>query len=290
VVATRSKERACDGCARTFRGAGRLCSRCRMTERTCPCGRAFRGDSRLCRPCQTPARTCPCGRTFRGSNTRCQRCRAAERTCPCGTVFVGTRRQCSRCLMTERTCPCGRTYRGHQTECRSCRATVRTCGCGQVYRGSALRCGHCQATTRTCPCGRTFRGISPTCNPCKWRALPATVRAAKGRQAKNARRARRLAAEIAGPVPAEVYAAVLDSGPCVYCGAPAEHVDHVRPLARGGPEHPDNLVPACADCNLGKGSRLLTEWHPARVAHGIAASPAVAREWRSLTTPPSDLT
>jgi 5-methylcytosine-specific restriction endonuclease McrA len=80
-----------------------------------------------------------------------------------------------------------------------------------------------------------------------------------------------------------VYAAIRESGPCVYCGAPAEHVDHVWPLSRGGWERESNLVPACKPCNSGKKDRLLTEWRPGRVAHGVACSPIVAAEWARLT-------
>jgi hypothetical protein len=102
------------------------------------------------------------------------------------------------------------------------------------------------------------------------------------RASSNAYRARKLAAEVAGPVSPEVYAAVRAEGPCVYCGAPAEHVDHVRPLARGGWEHRSNLVPACAPCNVSKGDRLLTEWRPELVEHGALVSPLVAAELARL--------
>ncbi len=44
---------------------------------------------------------------------------------------------------------------------------------------------------------------------------------------------------------------------CRYCGRRAPevtlHVDHVIPLVQGGRDHEDNLVAACADCNIGKG-------------------------------------
>jgi hypothetical protein len=92
------------------------------------------------------------------------------------------------------------------------------------------------------------------------------------------RRIRRLAAQIDGPLPRKVYLAVLASGPCVYCGAPADSIDHVRPLSRGGQETSSNLVPACMDCNKSKSARLLTCWDPVRVAHGAAHSPLVAAE------------
>lgn len=41
-------------------------------------------------------------------------------------------------------------------------------------------------------------------------------------------------------------------GMCWMCGAPAEHIDHVKPLAKGGSNWPANLRPACAPCNLSK--------------------------------------
>jgi 5-methylcytosine-specific restriction endonuclease McrA len=51
-------------------------------------------------------------------------------------------------------------------------------------------------------------------------------------------------------------AAVLVANPrCVRCGRPAEHCDHIQPIARGGTDHPGNLQPMCAACNLAKGDR-----------------------------------
>ncbi|MGW5639615.1 HNH endonuclease [Streptomyces sp. NPDC003832] len=47
---------------------------------------------------------------------------------------------------------------------------------------------------------------------------------------------------------------------CIYCGALAEHLDHVRPLAGGGRDVFRNVVPACADCNLSKGAKSLADW------------------------------
>ena len=42
---------------------------------------------------------------------------------------------------------------------------------------------------------------------------------------------------------------------CRRCGAPAHHVDHVVPLARGGSDHEVNLQALCESCNLAKGAR-----------------------------------
>jgi 5-methylcytosine-specific restriction endonuclease McrA len=43
---------------------------------------------------------------------------------------------------------------------------------------------------------------------------------------------------------------------CWMCGGLFEHVDHVIPLALGGPHCLSNLRPACRACNLSKGAKL----------------------------------
>lgn len=48
---------------------------------------------------------------------------------------------------------------------------------------------------------------------------------------------------------------------CVKCGAKQDehtqlHVDHIKPVSRGGTNDPSNLQTLCARCNLGKGARL----------------------------------
>ena len=52
----------------------------------------------------------------------------------------------------------------------------------------------------------------------------------------------------------------LDLWACAYCGHPWEHVDHVLARSRGGSDEPENLVPACAECNLSKNDRPVVEW------------------------------
>lgn len=47
---------------------------------------------------------------------------------------------------------------------------------------------------------------------------------------------------------------------CAYCDAPAQHLDHVHPLSRGGEDVPGNILPACQRCNLTKGAKSLAEW------------------------------
>ena len=53
-----------------------------------------------------------------------------------------------------------------------------------------------------------------------------------------------------------------DEFKCRYCGRSQAdgatiHVDHVIPVATGGRNDPENLVTACADCNLGKSARMI---------------------------------
>lgn len=54
-----------------------------------------------------------------------------------------------------------------------------------------------------------------------------------------------------------------DKFTCQYCGRAAPdvtlHVDHIEPVAAGGETTLLNLVTACADCNLGKGARALSD-------------------------------
>lgn len=48
---------------------------------------------------------------------------------------------------------------------------------------------------------------------------------------------------------------------CHYCGRRAPdvelHVDHIIPRSKGGSNSPDNLIAACAECNLGKSNQEL---------------------------------
>lgn len=52
---------------------------------------------------------------------------------------------------------------------------------------------------------------------------------------------------------------------CAYCRGPFEHIDHVKPLSKGGPHCLSNLRPSCAYCNLSKHNKTLKEWLQYRV-------------------------
>jgi 5-methylcytosine-specific restriction endonuclease McrA len=47
---------------------------------------------------------------------------------------------------------------------------------------------------------------------------------------------------------------------CAYCGGEFEHIDHVKPLSKGGPHCLSNLRPACKKCNLSKHNKNLYDW------------------------------
>ncbi|MFB7643908.1 HNH endonuclease [Streptomyces sp. NPDC056084] len=47
---------------------------------------------------------------------------------------------------------------------------------------------------------------------------------------------------------------------CCYCDGPAEELDHVIPLALGGPDVASNVVAACRDCNQAKYTKPLAVW------------------------------
>lgn len=56
-----------------------------------------------------------------------------------------------------------------------------------------------------------------------------------------------------------------DGFTCVYCGRRPPHVelhvDHVRPVSKGGTNDLSNLRTACNECNLGKGATLISSTH-----------------------------
>jgi 5-methylcytosine-specific restriction endonuclease McrA len=68
-----------------------------------------------------------------------------------------------------------------------------------------------------------------------------------------------------------------DGWRCVYCGDGATRLtlDHVVPRSRGGDSVWENVVTACAPCNLRKGDRLLEETHMQLARPPRAPSPVL---------------
>lgn len=163
-------------------------------------------------------------------------------------------------------------------------ASSREClGCDKTITGTRNYCGLCRISERECSsCGITHSDHHALCNRCRWASYPYEQRNAAAVARGNKRRAIKRAAKIAGPVPASVYSALRSAAECVYCGNPPASVDHVRPLARGGIEHEENLVRACRPCNHSKNDLLLTEWDSDRAWRAARASPKVAAELARL--------
>jgi len=55
----------------------------------------------------------------------------------------------------------------------------------------------------------------------------------------------------------------LTGAACIACGAPADSLDHIIPLSRGGSHGVGNLAPMCRTCNSSKGAKTVTEWRKA---------------------------
>lgn len=50
-------------------------------------------------------------------------------------------------------------------------------------------------------------------------------------------------------------------GMCVYgCGRPADHLDHIHPISRGGSNAIINMAAACTPCGQSKGDLTVMEW------------------------------
>lgn len=156
------------------------------------------------------------------------------------------------------------------------RDTCRTCGetlpvliasAGHRRRGNGH--GYCLTCADTAPCTqcgreRTRGGAGKLiCRPCK---------RPRSQRDQLLRRARQVGA-VCEHGPDCVTTAVIVKirrDACFYCGNPAEHADHFEPLAGGGLHCRDNLVPACAPCNLAKSDRDPWSWWADREAEGVA--------------------
>ncbi|GAB3670243.1 HNH endonuclease signature motif containing protein [Saccharopolyspora tripterygii] len=69
------------------------------------------------------------------------------------------------------------------------------------------------------------------------------------------RRAKQRGTQCEVITPDQVAARLSMFGGCWICGSTASEVEHVKPLAKGGPHILANLRPACGPCNRRKGAR-----------------------------------
>jgi|FLOH01.1.fsa_nt_gi 5-methylcytosine-specific restriction endonuclease McrA len=87
----------------------------------------------------------------------------------------------------------------------------------------------------------------------------AAEKLARDNEIKHRRRARKLANGVNLVKATEMVA--IAARPCTACAAPAPStVDHVIPIARGGPHSIGNLMPLCRSCNSSKHDMLWIEW------------------------------
>jgi 5-methylcytosine-specific restriction endonuclease McrA len=67
------------------------------------------------------------------------------------------------------------------------------------------------------------------------------------------------------------YREILRRDPCVFCGGPANSIDHIDPVVRGGTSEWMNLTSACQGCNAQKNARPLLIFLAERSADRLAS-------------------
>jgi len=150
---------------------------------------------------------------------------------------------------------------------QACRACGQTKPFEEFPRKKSYKSGF-NTLCKACNCAeaKAWRDRDPACQIRP--ASSGTTGTAKGSQ-----RARRMADPEAaaldrarhrlGDIDPE-YLRALQSDPCAYCGAPAGTIDHIVPVASGGPDHWENYTSSCKPCNSSKHARPLLSFLVAR--------------------------
>lgn len=87
----------------------------------------------------------------------------------------------------------------------------------------------------------------------EWRRKNPAHAAFLNRASRFNRRAAEAAVQTIPYTPAQLSARIaIFGGRCWMCSGAYEHLDHVKPISRGGPNMLSNLRPACSACNLSK--------------------------------------
>jgi 5-methylcytosine-specific restriction endonuclease McrA len=146
------------------------------------------------------------------------------------------------------------------------------CGNPSHARIACHQCRRRRNAARACEvCGGAIaRKAKRFCSPeCFGRADSARRRALRPVATAKSRRVERDAATVGLSTKARLrllHTWRSQGRACAYCQGPAETVDHVIPLVRGGTNHEGNLVPACRSCNSRKQDRLVIEFRLGRRA------------------------
>jgi 5-methylcytosine-specific restriction endonuclease McrA len=123
--------------------------------------------------------------------------------------------------------------------CPRCRRYV-LCGRAEVFGRRIRACQACGAETKK----KAPRGRPRASKPLGWK---------------------RAAAKAAHTVDPDTWQAIVVfyGGRCSFCEErPWEEQDHLKPIAHGGTNTADNIVPACRPCNREKGTS--EKWAPRR--------------------------
>lgn len=183
------------------------------------------------------------------------------------------------------SCRCGAQWTGKRkaTRCGQCRkgaerdkARVRA-EAAHKLAGRSVSCTRCGCTY--CPLYGAKTSGRPHCQPC---AADARRAERKARQGTHRKRAIRYGAPYEKFNPVQVLQ--RDGWRCWVCGLPtprelrgtthpdAPELDHVIPVARGGPHSMANTKCACRACNSARGDRVPTEelLRSLRAARGLA--------------------
>jgi hypothetical protein len=181
----------------------------------------------------------------------------------------------------------GHTAGGRQAKCRACRASEarrpsRVCpACGQssddVYFPAGAYCGACEANRRRDPnrrcsnCGKTPQEVPfPVgfyCTECFKAKGAAWVQANPEKKKAQQHRDRALKEAAGGDILGEEIQ-LLTACYGTVCGIPGcgetegLHLDHVKPLARGGDSRAGNYQPLCKSHNSSKGAWHDTDYRP----------------------------
>lgn len=186
-------------------------------------------------------------------------------------------------------------------------------GCGKLmWRGSSsLPRGHarCQPCRRASPaksdpkrrhsfnceeCGRQFSRAGKRYRFCSTRCSGDYQSRTRLTRAVDDPRVLRIHRETSAPGLGSKRRAMLrakwvrQEKPCVYCGRPADTIDHVLPLVRGGTNYEGNLAPACRRCNSSKSGRMVIEWKQQTFRNFLGCKAEEDRalfHFRSETTP-----
>jgi len=152
-----------------------------------------------------------------------------------------------------------KTSDGYTSRCKECRGEGVEYGVHKPNRVRDIPEGmwHCSSCETVLPLNSRYfyergDGFERYCKPCS-------------NQRKNQAR-RNADDELSGKEWMLIKAKWLDGGivRCAYCGSKTERPerDHVQPLSQDGATAPQNIVPACPECNRRKNDKNVTEWYP----------------------------